>query len=74
MIFSPHSDAKQAVEKLNTKVKNLGEFFESHQLIIKTDETEIIVLSAYQKATHNLKTSDYRSKIKPPMSQNLKKI
>ena len=42
MIFSSQSDAKQAVQKLNSNVKTLIEFFESRRLTIETDKTEVI--------------------------------
>ena len=43
MIFSSHSNAKQAVEKLNIIVKILVEFSESHRLTINTDKIEFII-------------------------------
>ena len=67
MIFSSHSDAKQANEKLNTNVKNRIEFFESHRLTINTDKTEFTIFFANQTATQTLMASDYRSKIKKSM-------
>ena len=61
MIFSSHSDAMQAVEKLNTNVKNLMEFFESHRLTINTDKTEFII---FCKSNNNPKFNNIRLSVK----------
>ena len=69
MIFSSQSDAKQAVQKLNTNVKNLIEFFESVDLPSK--QTKLKLFFANQTATQNLITSNYRLEIKKSMFRNL---
>ena len=69
LIISSHSDAKQAVQKLNTNVKNLVEFFQSHRPS-NTDKLKIYFF-ANQTTTQSLITPDYRSKINTSMSRNL---
>ena len=59
MILSSHANAKQTVEILNTIVRNLIEFFESHRLNINTDKTEFIIFckSNNTPKIHNTKIS-----------------
>ena len=61
MIFSSHSDAKQAVEKRNTNIKNLTEFFESLGLTINTDKAEF---ATFCKSNNNPKFNNMRLLVK----------